>query len=58
MQWIVTKNVFLIVACQKLLEATILGTHDCSKQTLLESEESRVFRSQDVWKIIKRHESK
>lgn len=42
----------------KTLEATVLGTHDCSKQTLLESEESRVFRSRDVWKIIKRHESK
>lgn len=46
------------MACQKLLEATVLGTHDCSKQTLLESEQSRVFRSRGVQKIIDRRESK
>lgn len=48
----------ITVACQTFLEATVLGTYDCSKQTLLKSEESRVFRSQGVWKIINRHETK
>lgn len=35
-----TQNVFFIVAPQKFLEASVSGTHDCPKQTLLKSEES------------------